>query len=149
MSANTGVSMVHKRASVCLFIFVLSFLAEPSMSWSSFLKCLRDGRLVATQLLSCKVLLSGASLYFFHLVFYSMHFIRVQVVQLYSSTETVTVWKNYFFISPERSEFHKIMLLLIRVLTSLSVDEILLLRYPNRSTNFRGLHLTRGWNHFD
>ena len=55
---------------------------------------------------------------------------------LYSSTDMVTAWKNSHFILSERSDFHMVDYLSIAVhvlpmcmLTSLSVDEILLLRF--------------------
>ncbi len=56
------------------------------------------------------------------------------------------VWKNSHFILSERTDFHMVVNLSIAdhafpmlLLTSLSVDEILLPRYMNFSTNFRGL----------
>ena len=59
-----------------------------------------------------------------------------------------TGWKKSCFILPERSDFKMIDILSIAVhpypmcmLTSLSVDEIFLLKYVNWSTNFRGLPL--------
>ena len=62
------------------------------------------------------------------------------------STDTTTAWKNYLFSLSVRSDFHMPDNLFIayhvfpiRVLTSLSVDEILLSRYVNCSTGFRGL----------
>ena len=64
----------------------------------------------------------------------------------YSSTDTV--WKKSLFIVLERSDFNIVDNLLIaidafamRMVTSISIDEILLLRYVKRSTNFRDLHL--------
>ena len=57
-----------------------------------------------------------------------------------------TVWKNSGFILPERSDFHRIINLSVSVyalpnciLTSISVDEILLPWYVNWYINFRGL----------
>ena len=67
---------------------------------------------------------------------------------LYISTEKDTAWKNSQFILSKRSDFHIVDSLSIRVhalpnafckLTSLPVDKILLLRYMNWSTGFRGL----------
>ena len=66
----------------------------------------------------------------------------------YSSTDTAAIWKISRFLLWERSNFPIIDKLSIAVyvfpmhmLTSLSVDEILLSRYLNWSTNFRGLRL--------
>ena len=73
-----------------------------------------------------------------------MRFVSVHVVHLYSSIDTVTAWKKSRFILSDRSDFHIIDNLSItvyafmrRVLTSLSVDETLLPRHVNLSTNFR------------
>ena len=59
---------------------------------------------------------------------------------------TTTDWKNSHLIQSERSDFNMVDNLSMTVhalpicmLTLLSVDEILLLRYMNRSDNFRGL----------
>ena len=75
---------------------------------------------------------------------FSRRFVRVQVVQPYSSTDTTTAWKNFRFSLSESSDLHMTDNLFvadhafaIRVLTSLSVDEILLPRYVNGSTGFR------------
>ena len=62
---------------------------------------------------------------------------------------TATAWKKFHFILLARLNFHIIDSLTISfhafakcMLASLSVDEMLLLRYVNLSTNFRGLPLT-------
>ena len=77
-----------------------------------------------------------------------MVFVNVYVVHSYSSTDTTAAWKKFSLILSDTSEFHMIDSLLIavhdfawRILTSLSVDETLLLRYVNLSTNFIGRHL--------
>ena len=64
---------------------------------------------------------------------FSRRFVRVQVVQPYSSTDITTAWKNCRFSLSVRSDFHMTDNLFvtnhafpIRVLISLSVDEILL-----------------------
>ena len=64
----------------------------------------------------------------------------------YSSTNMATAWKNSYFILSVRSDFHMIIYLLITVhtfsmcmLTSFSVNEILLPRYTKWTANFRGL----------
>ena len=65
--------------------------------------------------------------------------------QPYSSNDTATAWKEFRFILSERSDFYMIdnqsvsfLTFARRMLTSLSVDEILLPRYMNLCTNFRG-----------
>ena len=70
-----------------------------------------------------------------------MRFVNVHVVHPYSSMNTATAWKESRFILSNRSDFHIIDILSIAVhvftsLTPLSVDEILLPRYLNSSTNF-------------
>ena len=67
-------------------------------------------------------------------------------MQRFRSTDTATTSKNYRFILSERLDFHMVDNLPVpshafpmRMLTSLSVDKILLLRYINYSNNFRGL----------
>ena len=70
---------------------------------------------------------------------FSRHFVRVQVVQPYSNTDTTTAWQDCQFSLSVRSDFHMTDNLfvdshafLIRALISLSVDEILLPRYVNK-----------------
>ena len=77
-----------------------------------------------------------------------LSFVRVQVVHPCSSTDTATALKKSHFILLEKSGFYIINNLSIAVhiypvnmLISLSADEVLLLRYINWSTNFRGLPL--------
>ena len=60
------------------------------------------------------------------------------MVQLYSSIDKATAWKNSRFVLSERLDFHIVVKLSIavhtlpmRTLISLSVDEILLPRYMN------------------
>ena len=69
-------------------------------------------------------------------------FRRVSVVQTYYSTDTA---KFHFMISENvdvymiNDVFIVVQIIPLGMLTSISVDEIMLLRYVNRSTNFRGL----------
>ena len=67
------------------------------------------------------------------------------MVHLYSNTDTVTTWKISHFIRSDRSDLHMIHNLSIAfiwyMLTCLSLDEILGLRYGNWSTDFRELPL--------
>ena len=80
--------------------------------------------------------------------FFSTISLRVNLVHLYGSTETVTVLKETRFILTEKSDFYIIDYLSIAIrafvrliLKMISVDEILLPRYVNLPTNFRGLPL--------
>ena len=77
---------------------------------------------------------------------FSRRFVRVQVVQPYSSTDTTTAWENFRFNLSARSDFHITDNLFkaahvfpMHALTSLSVGEILLPRYVNCFTEFRSL----------
>ena len=75
----------------------------------------------------------------------------VQVVQSYSSTDKATAWKNSCFILSERLDFHlvnnnlsiAIHTLHIHMLTSLSVDEMLLPRHGNSLLISEACHLRR------
>ena len=82
--------------------------------------------------------------------FLSKCFIKIQVMQLYNSTDNsrdmTAAWKNSYFLLSKRLDFYMVDNLLIAVhafsmhmLTSLSFDEILLPRYLKWSTNFRDL----------
>ena len=78
--------------------------------------------------------------------FYSICLLSINVVHPYSRIDTNTAWKKLHFILSDRFNFHMIDNLLIAVhafnshiLISFSVDETLLLRYVNMSTNFREL----------
>ena len=78
-----------------------------------------------------------------------MHFVSVHVVHSYSSIDTATARKKPCFILSDRTDYHKIDSVLIAlhtfvrpILTSLLVDETLLLRYVKLSTYFRCLPLT-------
>ena len=78
--------------------------------------------------------------------FFFIRFFSVYVVHLYSSNDTTTAWKNP--ILSDRSDFHMIdypsivvHIFTMRILTSFSVDEILLSKYGNCSTNSEACHL--------
>ena len=67
---------------------------------------------------------------------FSECFLKVQVMKPNSITKTASVWKNSCFNSSKRLDFHlfynlliAIDALLMRLLTLLSVEEILLPRY--------------------
>ena len=77
--------------------------------------------------------------------FFFVCLVSIHLVHLHSSIDITTGWKKSHFILWDRSDFHMIDSLSITVyafakhiLTSLSVDETLLLRYVNLSTNLRG-----------
>ena len=81
-------------------------------------------------------------------MFFTVYFVSVLVVHLFSSIETATVWKKFRLILSKKSDFHKMDNLLIavnafdmRILRLLSIDEIWLLRNVNWSTNLRELPL--------
>ena len=81
--------------------------------------------------------------------FFSMCFVCVHAVHLYSTIVTVTTWKKSQF-SLSKSDFHMIDNPSIafysdvrRILISLSVGEILLPRYLSLSTYFRSLPLQK------
>ena len=102
---------------------------------------------MSVETLFCAVLLPGFA-QSFHLDFLSMRFVNVGVVQRVSNIETVTVSKKYIFILSERSDFSPIDNQSIAayaftrcMLTSPSVNKILLSRCENLTTNFRGLTL--------
>ena len=72
-------------------------------------------------------------------------FVSLHVVHPYSSMDTATALRKTRFMLSDRLDFHIIESLSIafhaftkRMLTSLSVDERLLPRYMNWSTNFNG-----------
>ena len=86
------------------------------------------------------------SIFVWFLFFFSMGF--VQVVHLHSITHSATDWNKYYFILLDWSNFYMSDYMSIAIhsfaryiLTSLSGDEILLTRYVNLFTNFRGLLL--------
>ena len=74
-----------------------------------------------------------------------MPFVSVQVVHSYNSMNTANAWKKSRFILLDRPDLYMINNLLIavlafarKILTSLSVDEMMLLIYKNCSTGFKG-----------
>ena len=77
-----------------------------------------------------------------------MCFVSIHGVHPYSSIDTVKAWKKSHFISLDGSDFHMsnnlsvaVDTLVRHMLQSLSVDEMLLPRYVNLSTNLKGLQL--------
>ena len=76
--------------------------------------------------------------------FFSIRLVNVHEVHPYSRIDTTAAWRKLSFILSDRSDFHVINNLSIavdtfasRILMSLSVDETLLPRNVNLSTNFR------------
>ena len=95
---------------------------------------------MAVQLLFCRLLLLG----FIEII--TQYRFTVSSTNGQRRTDTATAWKNCSFISSKRKDFHVVVNLWIaihalpmRMLISLSVDEILLPRYMNWFINFRGL----------
>ena len=79
---------------------------------------------------------------------FSKHFVRVHEVHPYNTMNTATAWKKSRFILSDRLDFHRINSLSVafnaftwRILTSFSVDEVLLPRHGKRSNYLRGLIL--------
>ena len=76
--------------------------------------------------------------------FIAMNLIRIQVVQLYCTTDRVTIGrKSILFCHRDQIFLWSIAVndFCYGSLTSLSVDEIFLLKYLNFSTNWRGFPL--------
>ena len=78
--------------------------------------------------------------------FFSICFVSVYVVQLYCSIDTTTAWKKFRINLWDRPDFHmtnnqsiEVNTFTMPILMSLSIDETLLPRYVNLSTNFREL----------
>ena len=57
--------------------------------------------------------------------FLSKSFVRFNVVQPYSSTDTATSWKNSYFILSKRPDFRKLIINRLSTLTSIFEDKIL------------------------
>ena len=75
---------------------------------------------------------------------FSSSFFSIHVVHPYCWSDIKAAWKKLYFILLDKSDFHIINNLLKAIhtftgyiLMSFSVDEMLLLRYLNLSTNFR------------
>ena len=78
-------------------------------------------------------------IYKYRFVWFSFSFssyVSIPVVHPYSSTDTATAWKKFPYILSERSDFYMfdnlsiaVHTFVIYMLTSFSVDEILLLEY--------------------
>ena len=80
-----------------------------------------------------------------HFSFFYMRFFKVHVIHPYSSTDTATEEVPFYFcrypIFIRSTTCQIVHAFLMRMLTTYSVDEILLPSYVNWSTNFRGLSL--------
>ena len=125
-----------------------------SISCSFHLEGLLNRKLVAVQLLFCGVFLLGfvqqLAAFFFHLPsnFFSMCFLSIHGVhhffvltQLQHGRNSIlSYWVDHVSIWSLSCQWHSIPLLGC-MLTSLSVHEMLLLRYVNESINFKGLPL--------
>ena len=126
-------------------MIVLTFPAVSRMFCSSYFDGLWDGRYMAIHLLFSG---SVASSIFWkkhviflctsHWIFFFTRFVSVQAVNPCGTTDTATAWKKSHFILLEGTDFYMIDSLSItvhafvmRMLTLLSVDEILLPMYVN------------------
>ena len=126
----------------------------PWMSCSSYLNGLWDGKQLAVQLLFCEALLPGFVQDSTQKLLCSSHLafslcVSIHRVHPKNSIDIATTWKKSLFILLNRSDFHIISNLPIAfqiftrcMLTSLSVNEMLLVRYVKGSTYFWGLPLT-------
>ena len=88
--------------------------------------------------------IAGRILVLFPTSFFCLPFVSINVVHRYISIGKTTVWKKSRLIISDRSDFYMVDSLAIAAhafarhkLTSLSVNEIFLLRNVNLSTNFR------------
>ena len=126
-STNTGVSICRSPWENVAYDFIL---ISPAASWmfcTSYLGSFWDGWAKWPY-----------SSLFVRCYFQSLCFVLIKlfshVLQLYNSTDMLIAWKNFHFIS---SDFHMVInlsqALPTSMLTLLSVDEILLLRYVNWS----------------
>ena len=126
-----------------IYNFILTSPAVSCTSRSSNLNSLWDGRSVSVQQLFYRALLTGFvqnSMYNSCIVL--MRFSCIHVVYPYSSNDPVTDLKKSRFILLDRSDKDMIdnqsiafLIFTRRILTSLSVDEMLLLRYGNWCPN--------------
>ena len=113
------------------------------------------------QLLFCRMLLPGFVKTCSTSHFFSIHFIKVQLVQPYNNSDMATFWKNLCYILSERSDFHlgnKLMIVVHAFLTYtlilLLVDKISLPRCVKSSTNFTGMPfnvemIPSSWKHMN
>ena len=84
--------------------------------------------------------------------FFSICFISIHVVYPYSSVDTATAWKKSHFILSDQSDFYMINNMSIaflpfsrHILTSLLVDEMLLLRCVNSVLILEAYYLEWRW----
>ena len=135
-----NLSLLLPQCPTCL-VHLTCMVCEKRGRWPHncyFLECCFQDLFKA----ACSILVQTPS------SFFSMHFIIIHVVHLFSSIDITTVWKKSHFILLERSDFYMIDNLPIAVyafarwmVKSLSVDEMLLQKYVNWSTDFRSLPL--------
>ena len=103
-SLSTSESIRRSPLENVAYEFILTSLSVSSMSSSSYLNGLSDERQVAVQLLFYGMLLPGfipkyvEFLCCSHLDLFSKHFIGLQMMQPYNSTNTVAARKKFFVI---------------------------------------------------
>ena len=129
--------------------FIFASPAMSHMSYLSYLNGLWDGKQVAIQLPFYWVLFSGLlnTAHRILVSFTSSSSLYILLVSMLCMDTAIT-WRNLFFFSSDWLDFFMINSQSVAfhvyakcMLTPLSVDEILLLRYVNWSPNFRGLRL--------
>ena len=130
--ANTAVFICRNPLENVTYEFILTLMVCKMGGKWPYSWCLIEGCFQDLFKRACSIVV------WFLSSFFSRCFIRVQLVTKSS--------KEFVFIFLERSNFHMVIKLLIEVqalsmclLTSLSVDEILLLKFVNWSIDFRGL----------
>ena len=96
--------------------------------------------------------IAGSILVQFPSSFFSIRLVSVHVVHPYSRIDTTAAWKILRLILSDRSDFLMIDILLIadhtfacHILMSFSVDETMLPKYENLSTDFRETTATQDW----
>ena len=146
--ANTGVFMrvypnLSSSVQHIILVFLGCFLRWEISGRSAFVLCCCQNLFV----IACNILLT------FPWSFFSKCFTKAQVVQPYKSTGTAIDWKNFRFILSGIFDFYisvsqsiAVHAFPTRMLTSFSVDKILLPRYVKWSININLLGKDT-WSH--
>ena len=97
---------------------------------------------MAVQLLCCGMFLpgfAGSILVRFPSNFFSVRFTSIHVVHPHSRIDTITAWKKFRLILSTMIDSQSIVVHIFarRILISLSLNETMLTRYMNFSSNFR------------
>ena len=131
-----SLSLLLQQSPTCLVHFIWMVL-EIGGRWP-YTCCFKGCCFQDLFNIACSILVQLSS------CFFSIHFVSVHVVHPYSRIDTPAALKKLRFILSDRSDFHMINNLSIAVHTFarhilMSVDEMLLPRYVNFSTNFSEL----------